>query len=123
MKVEQTKKAKEEFYSPVMSLIKTTRTVEELSRKVGICERKVRDEINGIAKHYAVIRGSFQKGYRMARDFSKLSLEEMEEEAALVKKTASEFNSRIEDMKKPLKPLIAYQKQIEKEIFKRKQKK
>ena len=123
MKVQQTKKAKEEFYSPVLQLIKTTKTRRELSLKIGISERNIRNEINGISKHYAVIRGSFQKGYRLTKPIGTMTLEEMEQEAELVQRTINEFNARINDMKKPQKPLIAYLKTLEKEMFKHKQKK
>lgn len=123
MKVAQTKKAKEEFYSPAYQLIKTTKTRADLSRILGLSDRKVRDEINGISKHYAVIRGSFQKGYRLAKGIKTMTLEEMEAEANLVQRTIDEFNAKITDMKKPQKPLIAYKKILEKEMFKLKQKK
>ena len=117
-RIMQTKKAKEEFYSPILSLLKTTRTSEEIAGILCISERKARDEINTTRKHYAVISGSFTKGYRLARKFTTMSLEEKIKEKEMAVRTVNEFQSRIADMKKNQKPLIAYIKSLEKAIDK-----
>ena len=115
MKVIQTKKAKEEFYSPLFDFLKETKTKEEIAKYLGVSERTARDEVALISKHYAVIRGSFQKGYRLAKPIKNLNSEELNQEMELIQKTINEFKSRIKDMKQTMKPLIAYLKVAEKE--------
>jgi len=115
MQVLQTKKAKEEFYSPIFNFLKETRTKEEIANYLGVSKRTAREEVASIGKHYAVIRGSFQKGYRLAKPINKMTLEEKMKEKELVRRTVNEFNSRIKDMKRTMKPLIAYLKVLEKQ--------
>ena len=119
----QTVKAKKEFWSPILTFLKTTKTKNEIASFMCVSDRKARDEVNSVRKHYAVISGSFKKGYRLAKNFNELSLEEKEKERDLAVRTVNEFQSRIQDMKKNQKPLIAYIKSIEKEIEKEKQNK
>ena len=114
----QTKKAKDEFYSPLLNFLSIDRTREDVAGYLNVSERKARDEINTVRKHYAVISGSFAKGYRLAKKFDKMTPEEKEKEKELVSRTIAEFESRIRDMKKSQKPLIAYLRALEKNIDK-----
>ena len=115
MKVIQTKQAKAKFYSPLFDYLKVSRSRKEIANFMCTCDRVARDEINGISKHYAVIRGSHFMGYRLARPIHLLNDEELEQEICLVKKTLYEIQNRISDLKKVEKPLIAYLKVAEKE--------
>lgn|SRR5690554_289773 len=116
MKVIQTKKAKEEFYSPIYTFLKTTKTRHDIANYLGMSPRKAREEVHLLSKHYAVIRGSFQKGYRLARPIDTMDHNEKLKEQQLILRTINEFTSRIQDMKQTLKPLIAYLKVLEKKI-------
>jgi len=120
MKEKQTRKAKEEFYSPIIIFLKQKRTVDEIADYMLVSNRKARDEVNGIGKHYPVIRGSFQKGYRLARPIKQMDQKEKETELELIDRSINEFWARIQDMKKTLKPLIAYKKVLEKEMNEKK---
>lgn len=115
MQVLQTKKAKKEFYSPIFNFLKETKTRDEIANYLCVSKRKAREEVALISKHYAVIRGSFQKGYRLAKPIKDINSNELNQEIELVQRTVNEFNSRIKDMKRTMKPLIAYLKVAEKE--------
>lgn len=118
LKPMQTAKAKKSFWSPLMDALKSTKTVTELADYMCTTERHARDEVNSIRKHYAVISGSFQKGYRLARPINELNHDEKLQELEVINKTIGEFQARINDMKRTLKPLIAYKKVLEKFIDK-----
>lgn len=94
-KIMQSAKAKQKYWSPLMDTLKSTKTVTELADYMCTTERHARDEVNSIRKYYAVISGSFQKGYRLAKDFSKLTLEEKLQEKELALRTVNEFQSRL----------------------------
>ena len=117
--IKQTKKAKEEFYSVVTKHLINDKFVErrELENKLnGLTDREIRREISELRKHYAVLSGSYTKGYRLVKKLDNLTKEEMQEELHYINKTINEFMTKINDMKRTLKPLIASKKVIEKTI-------
>lgn len=116
MEVKQTKVNKENFYSPIKDYLKKTRTRNEIADYMNTSDREARREVSLVSKFFPVIRGSFTKGYRLARPINELSFEEMKKEQGLVKKTIKDLNAKIKDLKKNLKPLIAYKVVIEKFI-------
>ena len=116
LKLKQTKANKQKFWSPLLDLLKITTPVArgELQDAVGISDRAVRKEISSISKFYPVISYSSKKGYRLAQDFSKLSTEEAAAEWLEVEHSLNELKARNRDINKRMKPLIAYQKKMEK---------
>lgn len=116
LKLKQTRENKRNFYSSIMSYIKseTPTTKGELQNITGFTERSVRNEISSISKFHPVIAYSSRKGYRLAQDFSKLNVEEAANEWLEVEHSLNELKARNRDINKRMKPLIAYQKKMEK---------
>lgn len=114
--LKQTKENKKKFWSPLLDLLKigTPVTRSELQDAVGFSDRAVRNEVSNISKFHPVISYSSKKGYRIAKDFSKLNVEEAAREWLEVNHTLNELKSRNSDINKRMKPLIAYQKKLEK---------
>ena len=115
-KLKQTRENKRNFYSSIMSYIKseTPTSKGELQNITGFTERSVRNEISSISKFHPVIAYSSRKGYRLAQDFSKLNVEEAANEWMEVEHTLNELKARNKEINKRMKPLIAYQKKMEK---------
>ena len=117
--IKQTKKAKEEFYSVVTKHLVSDDFITryELEQKLsGLTDREIRREISELRKHYAVLSGSYTKGYRLVKKLDTLKGDELLEELHYINKTINEFMTKINDMKRTLKPLIAAKKVIEKTI-------
>ena len=116
IKLKQTKANKQKFWSPLLDLLKISTPVArgELREVVGYTDRGVRQEISNISKFHPVISYSSKKGYRIAQDFSKLSTEEAATEWLEVEHSLNELKARNRDINKRMKPLIAYQKKMEK---------
>ena len=116
LKLKQTKENKQKFWSPLLDLLKigTPVTRSELQDAVGFSDRAVRKEISNISKFHPVISYSSKKGYRLAQDFSKLNVEEAANEWMEVEHTLNELKARNKEINKRMKPLIAYQKKMEK---------
>ena len=111
-KMKQTNEAKALFTSPMLSLLNDNEvmTKPQLSEKLNISERMVRNEIARCAMYYAVIATSDKSGYRLAKKIEELSGESLLQELEEVEHQIHEVNSRIKCLKKRLKPLIAYKK-------------
>ena len=116
LKLKQTKENKQKFWSPLLDLLKISTPVArgELREAIGYTDRGVRKEISNISKFHPVISYSSKKGYRIAQDFSKLSTEEAASEWLEVEHSLNELKARNRDINKRMKPLIAYQKKMEK---------
>jgi predicted transcriptional regulator len=114
--LKQTKENKKKFWSPLIDLLKigTPVTRSELQDAVGFSDRAVRNEVSNISKFHPVISYSSRKGYRIAKDFSKLNVEEAAAEWLEVEHSLNELKARNRDINKRMKPLIAYQKKMEK---------
>ena len=116
LKLKQTKENKQKFWSPLLDLLKigTPVTRSELQDAVGFSDRAVRKEISNISKFHPVISYSSKKGDRLAKDFSKITVEEAAAEWLEVEHSLNELKARNRDINKRMKPLIAYQKKMEK---------
>ena len=116
LKLRQTRENKRNFYSSIMSYIKGEKPTSkhELQVITGFTERSVRNEISSISKFHPVIAYSSKKGYLWAQDFSKLNVEEAANEWLEVEHTLNELKARNKEINKRMKPLIAYQKKMEK---------
>lgn len=116
LKLKQTKENKQKFWSPLLDLLKITTPVtrSELQDAIGFSDRAVRNEVSSISKFHPVIAYSSRKGYRIAKDFSKLNVEEAAAEWLEVEHSLNELKARNRDINKRMKPLIAYQKKMEK---------
>ena len=114
--MKQTNEAKIAFSSPMLDLLQTVRTKEELSEIRGISTRAVRNEIAECSMYYAILATSDKKGYRLARKIEELNGEDLLNEYDEVDHAIHEISSRIKCLKKRLKPLIAYKKVAEKKI-------
>jgi len=117
--VGQTKKDKEQYKHPIIDLLLTDepKTKQELADELHITvknwEREVRDIISTAKAYYPVIATSDRKGYRRAKDFSKLDSVALESEIDEVRHQINETKSRIKCLKKTLKPLIAWMSKAE----------
>ncbi len=116
LKLKQTKENKQKFWSPLLDLLRISEPIArgELREAVGFSDRAVRKEISNISKFHPVISYSSKKGYRLAKDFSKLNVEEAAAEWLEVEHSLNELKARNRDINKRMKPLIAYQKKMEK---------
>lgn len=115
-KMKQTQEAKENFYSPMLTLLNDVKTKAELKEILKISERAVRNEIAECSMYYAVIATSDKKGYRLAKNINDLHGETLLQELEEVEHQIHEISSRIKCLKKRLKPLIAYKKIAEKKL-------
>lgn len=119
----QSKENKKKFWSPLLNILKANyfKTKQEIADELvgSLSDRAIRDEINSVRKFYAVISSSQEKGYRLMQDLDELSTEDLQKEYALVNRTCNEFQSRIDDMRKSQKPLIAGKRVIEKKLRER----
>ena len=114
--MKQTNEAKINFSSPMLDLLQTVRTKEELSNIRGISIRAVRNEIAECSMYYAILATSDKKGYRLDKPIGDLENEELLNELDEVDHAIHEISSRIKCLKKRLKPLIAWKKIAEKKL-------
>ena len=111
LKLKQTKENKQKFWSPLLDLLRISEPIArgELREVVGYTDRGVRKEISNISKFHPVISYSSKTGYRLAKDFSKLNVEEAAAEWLEVEHSLNELKARIRDINMRMKPLISYQ--------------
>lgn len=88
-------------------------TREELVKKTGLSERKIRDKISQLKTKRVVIYSSQTKGYRLAKELKSLSRTDREEEMDLVKHSLNDCKSRCKQLKKHMRKYIAYLKKAE----------
>lgn len=88
-------------------------TREELVKKMGVSDRKVREEICKLKQTRVVLYNSQIKGYRLARNFKNMSAKELEEEISMVKRCINDIESRKDVFNKQLRKYIAYLKKAE----------
>ena len=115
--INQSKKAKEEFRSPYVEVLRSDEPISkwDIAEKFQVSERVVREKISEVSAYYPVIATSNREGYRLAKKIDSLSSkEEMEQELSEVEHQINELKSRVACLKKKMKPLIAYQKVLEK---------
>ena len=117
--VEQTKDAKKNYNHPIIDLLLADEplTKEEIGEKLHITsEREVRDVISICSMHYPVIAVSSKKGYRRAKNIDQLEGTALEIEIDEVEHQLAELKSRVDCLKKRMKPLVAWLKVAEKKL-------
>lgn len=94
------------------------RSRQELSKETGLTEREVRNKISKLKYDRPVIYNSYTKGYRLAKDFSLLTREEIEKELELINHSIRDIGSRKKVFDKQLRSYIAYKEAAIKEMNK-----
>lgn len=124
-KIDQSRKAKKEFDSPMLLLLKSDKRVEKNVLRFNLQEqfsslpgeREIRKMVEEVSYHYAVVSSSKKKGYRLAKPINNLSLEELQREIGEVEESTNEDLSRISKLKRKMKPKIAWLKVAEKKAL------
>lgn len=117
--IEQTKNAKQNYNHPIIDLLFADEplTKEEIGEKLHInTEREVRDVISICSMHYPVIAVSSKKGYRRAKAIDNLEDKELQLEIDEVEHQLRELKSRVDCLKKRMKPLVAWLKVAQKKL-------
>lgn len=117
----QTKNAKENYNHPIIDLLLSEEplTKEEIGEKLHITsDRVIRDIISICSMHYPVIAVSSKKGYRRAKSIDKLGKVSLELEIDEVEHQLRELHSRVDCLKKRMKPLVAWLKVAQKKLAK-----
>ena len=123
-KVIQTKKAKEQFTSPILETLKNTNEnvpYFELCNIMNTSKRTVRRELSEIALFYALISlsDSNRGGHRIACNLEKTSdIEQIKSDLIDVEHMIRELKSRVLVLQRRMKPLIAWKKIAEDKINK-----
>lgn len=91
---------------------------QELSKETGLSERDVRNKISKLKYKKPVIFNSYTKGYRLAKDFSLLTKEELVKELELINHSIGDISSRKSVFNKQLRSYIAYKEAAQKELDK-----
>ena len=121
-KIIQTKKAKEQFTSPILETLKNTNEnvpYFELCNIMNTSKRTVRRELSEIALFYALISlsDSNRGGHRIACNLEKTSdIEQIKSDLIDVEHMIRELKSRILVLQRRMKPLIAWKKIAESKI-------
>lgn len=89
---------------------KTFTTRKELVELTGYNDRTIRNEISKLKQERPVIYNSQTSGYRLAKDLSKLTKEEKEEEIRLIEHCIADIESRKKAYDMQLRSYIAYLK-------------
>ena len=117
--VKQTKDAKQNYNHPIIDLLFADEplTKEEIGEKLHITsDRVIRDIISICSMHYPVIAVSSKKGYRRAKAIDNLEDKELQLEIDEVEHQLRELKSRVDCLKKRMKPLVAWLKVAEKKL-------
>lgn len=85
----------------------------ELRSLTGYKDRTIRKLISDLKMEKPVIYNSQTSGYRLAKDFSKLTEEEKQEEIRLIKHCIADIESRKKAFDMQLRIYIAYLKKAE----------
>lgn len=123
-KIIQTKKAKEQFTSPILETLKNTNEnvpYFELCNIMNASKRTVRRELSEIALFYALISlsDSNRGGHRIACNLEKTSdIEQIKSDLIDVEHMIRELKSRVLVLQRRMKPLIAWKKIAENKINK-----
>lgn len=94
-------------------------TRQELVVSTGYSDRKVRQMISDLKLIEPVIYNSQTKGYRLARDLSKLTREELIEELKLIDHCLKDIEARKDVFNKQERTYIAYKKVGEQFLMRR----
>lgn len=91
----------------------TFTTKKELRELTGYTDRTIRRLISDLKAEKPVIYNSQTSGYRLAKDFSKLTEEEKQEELRLIRHCIADIESRKKAFDMQLRSYIAYLKKAE----------
>lgn len=97
----------------------TFTTKKELMAKTKANERTVRNRISNLKLKKPVVYNSQTKGYRLAKDVSKLSREKIIDEILEVQHSRNDIISRIEVFSKQLKTYDDYLKEADRYLLRR----
>lgn len=117
--IKQTKDAKKNYNHPIIDLLlsEEPKTREELGEILHITsDREIRDVISICSMHYPVIAVSSKKGYRRAKNIDQLEGKALEAEIDEVLHQINELKSRVDCLRKRMKPLVAWLKVAEKKL-------
>lgn len=123
----QTKRAKEEFtiknYDLVNFLIDNSKNglieIERIQEFLEASNRVTRHKISEVSMHYPVISLSQEKGYEVLTNPKGLKNEILLAQIERIDHQINDYFSRIDVLKRKMKPLIAYKKQALKIIEER----
>lgn len=103
---------------PILKIIPTDEKItrQELSAKLNMGDRKVRDLINKAKKDTAILFNSSEKGYRRAKPIDKCTNEELQQEVEEVQHSINYLRAIKEEYNYQLRPLIAYLKMAQKRL-------
>ena len=90
---------------------------QEIAELTGLSERAVRSKISDLKFTVPVIYNSYTKGYRLAKDLSNMSKQEIIEETNLIQHSIKDIQARKRVFDKQLRTYIAYLKVAEEKIF------
>lgn len=119
---DQSKKAKEEFLekSPIAQYMMGDPTRiylrEQLALVFNTSDRQIREKVAEMANYIPVLSLSKDKGYRVLSFDDNASVEELIKMHDEAQHQINEFKSRIDNLKARMKPLVAFQKVIEKKL-------
>lgn len=88
-------------------------TREELVKKTGLSDRRVRDLISSLKEKRVVIYSSSIKGYKLAKAIKSMPSDELKEELDLVNHSLNDCKSRTRKLNKEKRKYIAYLKKAE----------
>lgn len=117
--IKQTKDAKKNYNHPIIELLLSDEPVtkEEIGEKLHITsDREIRDVISICSMHYPVIAVSSKKGYRRAKNIDQLEGKALEVEIDEVLHQINELKSRVDCLRKRMKPLVAWLKVAQKKL-------
>lgn len=119
--VKQTKDAKNSYSHPIIDILLSEEPVtkEEIGEKLHInSDREIRDVVSICSMHYPIIAVSSKKGYRRAKAIDTLEDKELQLEIDEVEHQIRELKSRVDCLKKRMKPLVAWLKVAQKKLSK-----
>lgn len=117
--VKQTKDAKNSYNHPIIEILlsEEPKTREEIGEVLHITsDREIRDIISICSMHYPVIAVSSKKGYRRAKAIDNLEGTALQLEIDEVEHQIRELKSRVDCLKKRMKPLVAWLKVAQKKL-------
>lgn len=117
--VKQTKDAKNSYNHPIIEILlsEEPKTKEEIGEVLHITsDREIRDIISICSMHYPVIAVSSKKGYRRAKAIDNLEGTALQLEIDEVEHQIRELKSRVDCLKKRMKPLVAWLKVAQKKL-------
>lgn len=117
--IKQTKEAKNQYSHPIIEILISDepKTKQEIGEILHISsEREVRDVISICSMHYPIIAISSKKGYRRAKAIDTLEGIHLQVEITEVEHQLAELKSRVDCLKKRMKPLVAWLKVAQKKL-------